>query len=451
MKVQTRLSLFSSIVFGIIFIVIAALIYGLYFNNAKNGIYSDLEKSALITAYFYLEEDELDTEAFESVKKQFKEFVLNDFYQIYNLDNEITWGAESSLIAPDILEKVRQKRELKFANSEFLCFGIFYEDNQGDFVVITKEKRETLTGQMRSLLWILIILFFVGIVAIILLSRWMASRAYRPFSQVINQVKSISAGDENLRIESPNTRDELQNLTDTFNELLERISETMTIRKNFVRYVSHEFKTPLASMHGHLEVFSIKERSPEEYEQLAQKLMPQIRQLEEILDTLIVISDLRKDTPSTSSVRVDELIWEIIAKISGRYPDSKVMVSLDIEAKDESTLAVNCDATQLLMALYNLLENAVKYSQGDTVEVRIYKKNERLCLSMADKGIGIPAEQLAHISKPFYRADNANQIQGSGIGLSIALRILEKNNMAYQIESEEGKGTKLTLSFRYQV
>lgn len=451
MKVQTRLSLFSSIVFGIIFIVIAALIYGLYFNNAKNGIYSDLEKSALITAYFYLEEDELDTEAFESVKKQFKEFVLNDFYQIYNLDNEITWGAESSLIAPDILEKVRQKRELKFANSEFLCFGIFYEDNQGDFVVITKEKRETLTGQMRSLLWILIILFFVGIVAIILLSRWMASRAYRPFSQVINQVKSISAGDENLRIESPNTRDELQNLTDTFNELLERISETMTIRKNFVRYVSHEFKTPLASMHGHLEVFSIKERSPEEYEQLAQKLMSQIRQLEEILDTLIVISDLRKDTPSTSSVRVDELIWEIIAKISGRYPDSKVMVSLDIEAKDESTLAVNCDATQLLMALYNLLENAVKYSQGDTVEVRIYKKNERLCLSMADKGIGIPAEQLAHISKPFYRADNANQIQGSGIGLSIALRILEKNNMAYQIESEEGKGTKLTLSFRYQV
>lgn len=451
MKVQTRLSLFSSIVFGIIFIVIAALIYGLYFNNAKNGIYSDLEKSALITAYFYLEEDELDTEAFESVKKQFKEFVLNDFYQIYNLDNEITWGAESSLIAPDILEKVRQKRELKFANSEFLCFGIFYEDNQGDFVVITKEKRETLTGQMRSLLWILIILFFVGIVAIILLSRWMASRAYRPFSQVINQVKSISAGDENLRIESPNTRDELQNLTDTFNELLERISETMTIRKNFVRYVSHEFKTPLASMQGHLEVFSIKERSPEEYEQLAQKLMPQIRQLEEILDTLIVISDLRKDTPSTSSVRVDELIWEIIAKISGRYPDSKVMVSLDIEAKDESTLAVNCDATQLLMALYNLLENAVKYSQGDTVEVRIYKKNERLCLSMADKGIGIPAEQLAHISKPFYRADNANQIQGSGIGLSIALRILEKNNMAYQIESEEGKGTKLTLSFRYQV
>lgn len=451
MKVQTRLSLFSSIVFGIIFIVIAALIYGLYFNNAKNGIYSDLEKSALITAYFYLEEDELDTEAFESVKKQFKEFVLNDFYQIYNLDNEITWGAESSLIAPDILEKVRQKRELKFANSEFLCFGIFYEDNQGDFVVITKEKRETLTGQMRSLLWILIILFFVGIVAIILLSRWMASRAYRPFSQVINQVKSISAGDENLRIESPNTRDELQNLTDTFNELLERISETMTIRKNFVRYVSHEFKTPLASMQGHLEVFSIKERSPEEYEQLAQKLMSQIRQLEEILDTLIVISDLRKDTPSTSSVRVDELIWEIIAKISGRYPDSKVMVSLDIEAKDESTLVVNCDATQLLMALYNLLENAVKYSQGDTVEVRIYKKNERLCLSMADKGIGIPAEQLAHISKPFYRADNANQIQGSGIGLSIALRILEKNNMAYQIESEEGKGTKLTLSFRYQV
>ena len=447
MKVQTRLSLFSSIVFGIIFIVIAVLIYGLYFKNTKNSIYSNLKKTALLTAYFHLEEDELNTEEFEHVKKQFKELVLNAYYQVYDFDDTIVWGAESPVVPNDILNKIRQKRELEFTNADYLCYGIFYEDNQGDFVVITKEKRETLIGQMRSLLWILLILFFVGIIAIILLSMWMATIAYRPFSKVINQVKSISAGDEDLRIESPGTYDELQNLTDTFNKLLERISQTMTIRKNFVRYVSHEFKTPLASMQGNLEVFSIKERSPEEYEQLAQKLISQIHQLEEILDTLIVISDLRKDTPNASFTRIDELIWEIIAKINDRYPGSKIMVSLEVEVKDESLLTVNCDATQLLMALYNLLENAVKYSQENTVEVRIYKEDEHLCLSITDKGIGIPSEQLAHISKPFYRADNASQMQGSGIGLSIALRILEKNNIKYHIVSKEGEGTNVALGF----
>lgn len=447
MKIKTRLSFFSSIVFGIIFIIIAVLIYGLYFTNTKNSIYANLKKTALITAYFHLEEDELNIEEFEYVRKQFKEEVLNEYYQVYKIDNDIVWGAQSPVVPDEILNKIRQKKELEFVNADYLCSGIFYEDNQGDFVVITKEKREMLTEQMKALLWILVILFFVGIVAIVLLSMWMANIAYRPFNKVINQVKSISAGDEDLRIKSPNTHDELQNLTDTFNELLERISETMTIRKNFVRYVSHEFKTPLASMQGNLEVFAIKERSPEEYEQLAQKLIAQVRQLEEIVDTLLVISDLRKDTPNTSSIRIDELIWEIIAKINDRYSNSKIMVSLDIEAKDEPLLTLKCDATQLLMAFYNLLENAVKYSQGNTVEVRMYKKKEHLCLAIADKGIGIPADQLAYISKPFYRADNANQLQGSGIGLSIALRILEKNDIKHHIISTEGKGTEVELIF----
>ncbi|MDR2084187.1 MAG: HAMP domain-containing histidine kinase [Bacteroidales bacterium] len=448
MKVQTRLSLFSSIVFGIIFIIIAVLIYGLYSNNTKNGIYSDLEKTALITAYFYLEEDELNTEEFESVKKQFKELVLNTYYQIYNVNNIIVWGAEFPVISTDLLDKIRQKQKLEFTDTDYLCYGIFYEDNQGDFVVITKEKRALLTGQMRSLLWILVILFLIGIIAIVLLSMWMASIAYRPFSKVVNQVKNIPVGDESLRIESPDTHDELQNLTETFNELLERISETMIIRKNFVRYVTHEFKTPLTAMLGNLEVFSIKDRSPDEYDQLAQKLITQIHQLEEILDTLMVISDLRKDSPSMSPMRIDELIWEIIAKLSDNYPQSKIMVSVDIKVEDEAVLNINVDAMQLLMALYNLLENAVKYSQGITVEARLYKQGEYLHLSITDKGIGIPADQLSHVSKPFYRADNANQMQGSGIGLSIALRILEKNNIAYQIESEEGKGTRVELFFK---
>lgn len=447
MKVQTRLSLFSSIVFGIIFIIIAVLIYGLYFNNTKNGIYSNLKKTALITAYFHLEEDELNIEEFEDVKKQFKELVLSAYYQVYAVDNTIVWGAESPIVPNDILNKIRQKQELEFVQADYLCYGIFYEDNQGNFVVITKEKRSVLVEQMSSLLWILIILFFIGIIAIILLSMLMASIAYRPFSKVINQVKSISTGDENLRVESPNTHDELQNLTDTFNELLERVSETMTIRKNFVRYVSHEFKTPLASMQGNLEVFSIKKRSSEEYEELAQKLITQIHQLEEILDTLIVISDLRKDTPNESSTRIDELIWEIIAKLNDRYPHSKIMISMNILAEDESFLNINANSTQLLMALYNLIENAVKYSQEDTVEIHVYKEDYCLCLSIKDRGIGIPSEQLPHISKPFYRAENTNQTQGSGIGLSIALRILGKNNIKYQIESKEGEGTWVKLMF----
>ena len=108
---------------------------------------------------------------------------------------------------------------------------------------------------------------------------------------------------------------------------------------------------------------------------------------------------------------------------------------------------INKDRTQILMALYNLIENAVKYSSGKNVDIDLHKRNEKLHISITDQGIGIPEDQLTDISRPFYRAENTNKIQGSGLGLSIALRILEKNNIEYRIESKVDIGTKVSLIF----
>jgi signal transduction histidine kinase len=214
-----------------------------------------------------------------------------------------------------------------------------------------------------------------------------------------------------------------------------------------VNYVSHEFKTPLASIFGHLEVFLMKDRKPEEYKKLAEKLVQEVHQLGKILDTLLIISDLRKSTDVTVSVRLDELIWEIIDQLKNFYPNSKPRVTVNISPDEIHLLNVLKDKTQLLMALFNLIENAVKYSKDFSVEIEFFKKDDALCLAIRDNGIGIPSDQIEHISKPFYRADNTNQIQGSGIGLSIALRILEKNEIQYEILSKEQEGVTVLLKF----
>jgi signal transduction histidine kinase len=262
----------------------------------------------------------------------------------------------------------------------------------------------------------------------------------------------------------------LQDLVDTFNELLSKISDTFVIQKNFVKYVSHEFKTPLASILGHLEVFLIKDRNPAEYKKMAEKLMQEVHHLGKIFDTLLIISDLRKRTDTTVSVRIDDLIWEIIDQLKNHYPNSKVHVNVDISPDDLHLLSIFKDRTQLLMACFNLIENAVKYSRNSTVEIKIFKSQpiilseakdllddrsltsfgmtgNSLCLTIKDNGIGIPPDQIQHLSKPFYRADNTNKIQGSGIGLSIALRILEKNDIYYEIHSKEQIGTTVLLTF----
>lgn len=448
MKVQTRLSLFNSVIFGIIFAIISILIYTSYSQSALKSIYNNLKKTSQITGLYYLEEDELNKDEFEVLKRQFNKFVTNSFYQIYNDSNKISYGSLYMNVSPEILETIRSQKSLEFSDKDFFCYGIFYEDNQGDFVVVTREKRESLQEQLNTLLWILIPAFIIGILAIIILSRWIAHIAYRPFRNTIDEVNNISAGNSDMQIQVPQTNDELQDLIVTFNKLLTKISDAFIIQKNFVSYVSHEFKTPLASMLGNLEVFSIKERSPEEYEQVAQKLIKQITQLEDILNTLLIISDLRKDADSSTLTRIDDLIWEIIDKVSELHHESRILVSIDVQPEDESILNVSKDRTQLLMALFNLVENAVKYSLGKPVEVSLYKGDEgTLCISIKDNGIGIPANQMENITKPFFRADNANQQQGHGIGLSIALKILENNNIQFRIESEENVGSNVLIVF----
>ncbi|MCD7940475.1 MAG: HAMP domain-containing histidine kinase, partial [Bacteroides intestinalis] len=242
---------------------------------------------------------------------------------------------------------------------------------------------------MELLLWILLVAYLIGTLAIILLNKWIAHIAYHPFRDVIKQVNNISTNNLDIRIESPNTQDELQNLIETFNDLLAKISETFVIQKNFVSYVSHEFKTPLAAIQGNLEVFSIKDRSPEEYKSLSEKLIQQISQMEEILNTLIIISDLRNNSDITTQIRIDELVWEIVSKISKLYTKANISVKMDILPQDMHILLATKDRTQILIALYNLIENGVKFSREKMVSIDIFKQDGKLCLLIKDQGIGI--------------------------------------------------------------
>jgi signal transduction histidine kinase len=431
----------------VVFISISCLVYLLYSHAAENRVYKDLENSAHVVSLFHFEEDELDSKDFSKVEKGFNQIMHGIAYQIYNSSDSLFLGNRNHLADSDVLTKIRKLHAYNFVTERSFCHGLYYKDNQGDFVVITKERKSILNRELFSLLTILASALFLGLIAVIFLSRWLARIAYRPVSSIIHQVETLSLDSEVTQIISPNTKDELQELTDTFNELLSRISETFIIQKNFVNYVSHEFRTPLAAMMGNLEVFSLKNRTPEEYEKLSLELIDEIVRLKEILNTLLVVSDLRKDSDIANHVRMDELIWQIIGKVSALYRNPKIHPEIEICPEDEKLLTVNHSKTQLYMSLFNIIENAVKYSMQHPVKIRIYQENQLLHVSVQDHGIGIPSDQLENISKPFFRGNNTNNIRGNGIGLSIALRILEKIGVEYGISSEQGKGTLVVLSF----
>lgn len=447
MKIQNRLSFISSALWGIVFIVVALLIFGLYKTNIENSVYRNLQKTSQIIGYYFFEKDEVSPKEFIKIKKQYEK-INNPYYEIYDENNYLKYGNTPD-IPIETIEEIRTKKKLTFTTQEFLCYGVYYKDNQGNFVIITKEKKEDIYYYINPLIWILLSAFILGLLATIFLNKWIANMAYRPIREAIRQVKKMSPGDSMHLNATYTVKDEMYDLTETFNELLKKISDTFKIQQNFVSYVSHEFKTPLAAIQGNLEVFSLKDRSPEEYHTLSQKLIDEIYQLQEILNTLLVVSDLRKNTDISEQIRIDEMILDIIKKVSDKHFDYKECINFTINISPENTrlLQINIDKTQIFIALFNLIENAVKFSQGKTVQIHLYEIKREIHVVIQDKGIGIPEKQIKEISRPFYRADNAEKVSGTGIGLSIALRILEKNFIKYTIESNINKGTVITLIF----
>lgn len=449
MKIKTRLTILSTIIFGLVFTVTSIIVYISFYTSSNKVIFNELEKACLLTAFFYLEEDEISSKEHDKIKVRFKENITDIEVRVYNEENFISYGdtVEDDIITPEILDKVRAKRKYNFKSDEHYYSGIFYPDNQGDFVIFLKEDNSFFREQSNRLLFILFIVLIGGLIAIYLLSKLLSDIAYRPVNKVIEQVRNINQDSLNKKLISPDTNDEVQNLVETFNKLLERLSETFVKQKNFINYVSHEIKTPLTAISGNLEVFAQKDRSPEEYQKVVTDVIQNVNNIEVIMNNLKIVSGLVKDYSSDNKFRIDELVWDILEKIKEVYPDSNTEVKLNIPAGKDYLLDVKGNEVQLQMAIYNIIDNAVKFSDGKKIEVEFTHEMNKLRLTIKDFGVGIPEDEMEHINQAFIRGSNVKKIKGSGIGLSISEIIFNQNEIEFNISSEIDVGTEVQLYF----
>lgn len=447
MKIRNRLTIISSATFGFVFIIASVLIYSSFYSSSEKVIFNELQKTCLLSAIYYLEKDELPHYEHSAIKEQFEEGIQNYTVRIYNERNTVAYGNKEAdrNINHKNLDYIRKHRKLSFKSNNHFYYGLFYNDNQGDFVVFIKTNNEVFKSQTNRLLVIMIVVLFLGLLLIFLLSRFLSQIAYRPITKIINQVNSLEMNSLNNPILSSNTNDEIQDLITTYNNLLSKLSDTFAIQKNFINYVSHEFKTPLAAISGNLEVFAQKKRSSEEYEKVAAEALKNVYHIEEILNNLMMLSGLKTVQNINETFRIDEAIWNINDKIFETYPNQEIQVFFDV--KDDKLLSVKGNETQIQLALYNLIENAAKYSNNNSIKITLFEIAAQLNITIEDYGKGIQKEDLKLIHQTFYRGKNVGDIKGSGIGLSLATVILKQNNISFTIDSTENIGTKITLVF----
>jgi signal transduction histidine kinase len=278
----------------------------------------------------------------------------------------------------------------------------------------------------------------------------LAGAIARPIRRLTRAAEAVASGDlaSQVPVESP---DEIGRLSRTFNEMTGRLRAAREMQVDFVANVSHELRTPLASIRAMVE--SLRDGAVDDLEvrdRFLGTVEAETARMTRLVNDLLVLSQADSQALAIRPEPVDllDLAGQAAARLSPGAAAAGVRISLI--PPDRPTPAAWADARRMDQVLTNILANAIQYSPpGGEVTVCLDRPGAgSVRLTVRDQGIGIPAEALPHIGERFYRTDRARSraAGGSGLGLAIARALVEAQGGTLQIESEEGRGTVVSIT-----
>ena len=291
----------------------------------------------------------------------------------------------------------------------------------------------------------LLVFWPIALLAVALTGWFLARLILTPLDHIIHTARQISAERLSTRVHTPDTRGEIRELADTFNEMLDNLEQAFFMQKQLTQDISHELRTPLTILRGEIEVTLKKIRSPEEYQATLASSLEEIKKLTHMTESLLVLARLDSGQMifDRHVVGLDPLIRQIIDDLSVIAHEKNIALRVDVIAP----IAVLADEAHLRRAVMNILENAIKYTpENGQVSIKAEKREDTVALHISDTGIGIDLERLPFIFERFYRADASRSGKGFGLGLSISQSIIEAHNGLIEVSSAVGKGTVFLIT-----
>ncbi len=331
----------------------------------------------------------------------------------------------------------------------------FFDNGVPRYLVQVASNTLTLDEGLLELRLLLLIAVPLTILAAALGGFYLAKKAFDPIDKIIRTAQSISAEHLDKRLETGKVDDEITRLSKTLNAMFDRIEEAFKLQKQFTADASHELKTPLTILLGEIEVALNNRRTPEDYVDILNSSVEEIRRITNIVDELLTIARLESGQLQLQKrpTRVDELLLDAVSRTSAYASQRSININYEVQNKSEQEseeVFVNGDRDKLLSVFINLLDNAIKYSNSNSTirVVQVVEKNFAK-LKIIDKGIGISPEDLPHVFDRFYRADKSRSVEGtqrgSGLGLSISRFLVEAHSGTITIESQTGLGTTVII------
>lgn len=457
MTIRNKLSFQFTTIVALLLILFCVFIYYLSAMQMRNNFYDQLYDRAITTAYFYLEEDDLSPVIYDTFRQRYSRAFTGEIAQIFDINNKAAFikKVDNLPYDIDIINFIRSNYSYpdfySFKKENIQSVGMFYPDNQGNFVIIISAENYQGYANLENLFTTLVTGFFLLCVITFLTGRFFASQSLKPIPKIVTEVRNISASNMHTRLEQNGENDELSELISTFNNLLDRLEYNFRLQERFVANASHELRTPLTSIIGEIEVTLSKKRTVKEYRETLTNNYYDALTLHELTTKLLEITRAESEVlyKIFQPLRIDEILLEAAVKIEKKYDYVKININYNVLNNSENDFVIPTNRLLLLNVFVNLLDNAAKFSAEDSV-INIVLSSSPDCISVKiqDSGIGIPATDIEKVFEPFYRSKEVIGYKGFGIGLSLSKRILTILNGDIAIESQYGMGSTLTVAFK---
>jgi len=450
MTIRNKLTIQFTLIVASIILVSFVLILLLSSQYRKTEFEGRLQEKALQTARLFLDLDEVDSTLLTKIDDRTQGALIEERVTIMNTNGLVLYSSdgENRLAITDAeISELENETEIQYERDEIEVLGLHYNSSNMPYYIFVGGFDKFGKRKITNLRNTLVITWIISIIIMSYAGWLFAGRALKPVSKIILEVDQVHDTNLKARIDYGNGKDELARLAMTFNNMLDRLEQSIALEKNFLANASHELRNPLAAITAQLEVCLLKERSSAEYQSTMSSVLEDITTLNLLSHQLLMLTRIEAGFVSKqySTERIDQLIFDAsdskLISTNALQIDYKLME----DSQQEANWEINCIRELVLSAFQNIIENAKKFG-AKNLQISHSFTNEFHSISFKDNGVGIDTSDQSKILNPFFRSNKtAAKAEGHGIGLSLVNRIVQLHKGRIIINSKLGEGAEFIL------
>lgn len=453
MKIKYRITILFTLLVTFILFFVCASIY--YFSdlNRKLDFQRRIRNRALSTISLLVKVEGIDRDLLQKIDQNMLISLREKSVIVYDNNNKEVYrfrdeGATLERPENSVLQYARDNGEYVYTKGHRDVIAIKYRAGDHEYVSVAAAYDKEGLDKMGELRFVLVVSFISGTLITLLSGLIFSSRLVVPIKKITSEVKEISSQNLSRRIILNDTKDELHELSSTFNELLTRLQQSFEIQRRFIANASHELSTPLTSISSQLEISLQNSRNAEEYKTVLLSVYDDVKNLNRLTRSLLELAKASgtSDGMELSLVRIDEILMKLPVELRKTNEQFKVELHFDTFPEDEDKLLVFGNGDLLESAIKNITLNACKYSGDHTAIVGLNFSENELKIVVSDLGSGIKEEEQTLVFQPFFRSKSETHSEGFGLGLSLASRIIKLHKGDIQLTNNQPQGSIFTIS-----